>query len=67
MNINLSNSPRVSIDFGVKVIDVARAISVIHFRVDDNMNLIVDGLNANEELDLDFKVDESGNLIVSKK
>jgi hypothetical protein len=67
MDINLSNQGPVQIEFGVKVIDVARAISYMRFDVDDTMHLTVNTLNANSESDLTFSIDDGGNLIVSEK
>lgn len=37
------------------------------FEVDDKMNLIFNQLSEDGEIEFDFKVDDSGNLIVSKK
>lgn len=67
MDINLSKEAPVQIEFGVKVVDVARAISYMRFDVDDTMHLTVSTLNANNEADVAFGIDDDGNLIVSEK
>lgn len=66
MDINLSKQPPIEIDFGVKVVDVARGISYVRFEVDDNMNLIVHRMDSESAMGLGFQVDDNGNLIISK-